>query len=389
MDAAAFNYIDNRRVNKMDDRIKVIVTRLQNCAHIPCSKTVTLGFDGFLDCIMRVVKNKTNQDEYDFFSSMEEFGSYIIGKSGKSCNIELKEQVTKIGGNMPILANAMGKLGFRVNCVGAMGYPKLKEQFSMISENCTLISVAEPGYTNALEFDDGKVLLAKMENLEQITWKSIIEIVGLDRLRGLFAESQLIGMLNWSEIEHSSDLWDGILNEIIPFNAPKKEQFLLFDICDCSKRNKVSISYALKQIERFAEHYTVILSMNENESRLVYQTLYDDKLCDDLECIGKRIYSRINIDILVVHPIKYSIAWDKNGMHKVDGIFIKNPKLSTGGGDNFNAGFCTGLLLKLDMPSTLLLANAMSSYYVKHGHSPDMEQLWQFLHGRETLPGQH
>lgn len=85
---------------------------------------------------------------------------------------------------MPILANALGISGVRVNCIGAMGRTKIEEEFkNMANNNCTLYSVAEPGYTTALEFNDGKIMLAQMKSIEDITWESIKLAVGLDRLK--------------------------------------------------------------------------------------------------------------------------------------------------------------------------------------------------------------
>ncbi len=51
----------------------------------------------------------------------------------------------------------------------------------------------------------------------------------------------------------------------------------------------------------------------------------------------------------------------------------------TGGGDNFNAGFCYAQLNKLDLYQSLLVANAVSGYYVKTGISLNAEQLKDFL----------
>ena len=54
---------------------------------------------------------------------------------------------------------------------------------------------------------------------------------------------------------------------------------------------------------------------------------------------------------------------------------VEAPKISTGGGDNFNAGFCLGQLLGLGYRDSMLLGMAVSGYYVENGKSPSAQEL--------------
>src|SRR5688572_32363554 len=71
-------------------------------------KTITAGFDGFIDTIARIIKKKQEHNPPDFFSTIKQFGEYITDKHSASFSLELEEQSIKLGGNMPIMANAMG-----------------------------------------------------------------------------------------------------------------------------------------------------------------------------------------------------------------------------------------------------------------------------------------
>ena len=51
----------------------------------------------------------------------------------------------------------------------------------------TGFSVAEPGHTDAVEFDDGKVMLGKMESLNELTWDTIQNEVGQEQLKKIFS----------------------------------------------------------------------------------------------------------------------------------------------------------------------------------------------------------
>jgi hypothetical protein len=365
----------------MYDKIENLINFLKNNMDSLKIKNAMVGFDGFIDSIFYVVKNKKNKERINLFQCIEEFGSYIISRKGKSCTFELNRQVEKIGGNMPILAAALGKLGIQVDCIGALGFPEIKDVFrSMADTNCNLFSVSEPGYTSALEFNDGKILFAQMNDIDNITWNSIKDIIGFKKIVRFFLNSNLIGIVNWSEVEDSNSIWEGIINDIFPIHIPNKKQIMYFDLADCSKRYEEDILHALDLINSFANHYKVILGMNENEAIFVFEALYNNKSCCNLESMGDRIFERLHIDILVIHPREYSIAWYKNSRYRIDNQYIEFPKLSTGGGDNFNAGFAAAQLIDLDIESSLILANSIAGYYIKYGLSPDQEQLISYLH---------
>ena len=115
----------------MKNNIKRIIKQIQDAEFTLQGKQVTIGFDGFIDSIVRVVKDRKDQDNFTTFNDMGEFGNYIVSKKGKSCSLELDEQTTKIGGNMPIFAMALGSFGVNVNCIGAMGYPDVKTSLNL------------------------------------------------------------------------------------------------------------------------------------------------------------------------------------------------------------------------------------------------------------------
>ena len=60
-------------------------------------------------------------------------------------------------------------------------------------------------------------------------------------------------------------------------------------------------------------------------------------------------------------------------------FLCKEPKILTGGGDNFNAGFCFSLFDEFNLRESLVIANAVSGSYVKTGISPDVPALREFL----------
>ena len=63
----------------------------------------------------------------------------------------------------------------------------------------------------------------------------------------------------------------------------------------------------------------------------------------------------------------------------VDGPFTDTPKISTGAGDHFNAGFCLANILGLSDEEAVAAAVGTSGYYVRNAASPSLADLIQFL----------
>ena len=225
-------------------------------------------------------------------------------------------------------------------------------------------------------------MLAKMDAVEDITWDSIKAIVGIENIIKLFKESHVIGLVNWSEIENSSSIWAGIIYEVLIHLQADKRKIMFFDLSDCSRKPKEDLMQALKMLKLFNKYFKVILGLNENEARLVFNTLGGSENTEDIRSIGRFLFSNLGIDLLVIHPRKYSLAWDIHGEYSSDHFYIESPKISTGSGDNFNSGFCAAQVLNLDIPNSLLLADAVAGFYLIHGVSPDMNMLMAFLNNQ-------
>ncbi|WP_153800437.1 PfkB family carbohydrate kinase [Foetidibacter luteolus] len=344
------------------------------------TKTVTAGFDGFVDTIVKIIASKTPDGQPAYFNTIEDFGKYILQKSGASFSLEQEQLHIKLGGNMPITATALGSLGINVNCIGALGYPAIHKAFNDMPNTCKLYSFAEPGTSTACEFTDGKMMIAQMGSLNNLNWSDIKNTIGEKLLVELYRDAQLWCMVNWSEIDASTGIWKGLLQDVIPAAYTEREKkAAFFDLSDCSKRSAESIQEALDLVQVFSAYAGVIISLNRNEAGIVYQTLYGRDAGPEIQDTAQEIFSRLKVDILVLHTSKKAVVVTGEGSFKAESFFTGQPVMSTGAGDNFNAGFCTAQLLQLDAHSSLLLANAVSGYYVRTGHSPQLMDVLNFL----------
>lgn len=340
-----------------------------------------MGFDGFVDQILQVVETRENAEKYTRMKYLKDFGAKISKAAGLSTSVEFIPINSKLGGNGPIMTNALASFGLDVTYIGALGVPSIDTVFQPMLDKCKVISIANPGQTDAVEFLDGKLMIGKRQSLKDVNWDKLKQGVGIENLIELVDESKLIGLENWTMLPYMTDIWRGMLTEVLPHIDANKEKYIFFDLADPEDRLKVDIIDALSVIQEFSSKFKVILGLNLKEAIEIGDIL---KVSDgfapiDLKTLSTEISKMLNIYCLVVHPVKEAVAVCNGEYFHTLGPFEPNPKLTTGAGDNFNAGFCLGQVLGLSPKESLIIGTATSGFYVRNAASPTFSQLIDFL----------
>lgn len=372
----------------MPDRIQTTrqaAAGLRKLARTADKTPVLIGFDGFVDSIIQVVDKRTGVDSYEPIGTIDQFGQRISAAAGQSSNFELVTTLEKLGGNGPIMANAMASAGLAVTYVGALGYPELHPVFDDFARRAEVLSVANPGFTDALEFRDGKLMLGKYQALADLTYLAVENAIGADNFRRIVGHSRLIGMVNWTMLTQMETIWQQMLD--VTLAAAGGDRKLIFiDLADPAKRTRGDIARALGLISKLDSKADVILGLNLSESSQVADVLGvaiqgDHEAAIESTCAA--LCKKLNIYGVVVHPRKSAAAAVRtaNGIQtgKFVGPFTAKPKLSTGAGDNFNAGFCLGQLAGLGVLESVCCGTHTSGFYVRNAHSPSLTELANFL----------
>ena len=87
----------------------------------------------------------------------------------------------------------------------------------------------------------------------------------------------------------------------------------------------------------------------------------------------------MRLDTIVVHPREGAAAASEDGAAWFDGPFTSTPRLSTGAGDHFNAGFALAQVHGLPLAQCLAVGCAVSGAYVRDAESPSLERLVGFM----------
>ncbi len=345
-----------------------------------------VGLDGFVDEIIHVVDKREDADHFERIPDISAFAARIADAAGKSTNIELVTQRVKLGGNGPIMANALGAFSVEVCYVGAVGYPQVTPVFKKLEQHGPVYPIAEPAHTDALEFADGKLMLGKMTPLNDLTWPNLLDRMGHAELKNRIEGSQLVSFVNWTMIPHLSEIWEAILQDgMLPDRSTG--QYAFFDLCDPEKRQPDDIQHAMTLLGRFRQHFKVILGLNEKEA-LELAEVYGLPIGEDSPegrcALAERLFKALDVDVLVVHPVAYALVVTADETCWVEGPFVEKPVITTGAGDHFNAGFCLGNLLGLSPQHSLLLGVSSSGHYVRSGRSPRVDDLIGLLNDWPT-----
>ena len=341
------------------------------------SDKVIVGFDGFIDEIIHVVAERTDDSNYTRIETIKDFSSKVAAASGLSANVEFVPQQVKLGGNGPILANALLAQGYKADYIGALGKGNVNSVYKEFSEKCSkVISLTDPGHTDALEFNDGKLMLAKMNNLVDVNWEELLKYSSVDELINLTKEAKLLAFTNWTELPNFNSLLEGFNNEVL--SKVDHRPYVFIDLADPAKRTDEDVLKVITLIKDLERNANVIFGLNENESLTIARLCGIDE--DDFVKRAVEIRKQLDLHTVVIHPIAGAAVASRNGdVGWVDGPYTKTPKLTTGAGDNFNSGFCNGMLSGLNGVEACAVGVCTSGFYVRNCHSPSKQELVGFM----------
>lgn len=346
------------------------------------TKLAVVGFDGFVDKIVTPVGLRTGHgDQFTPIATITEFGQRILAAAGKSTNIELFPRMEKLGGNGPIMANALLSGGAQVRYVGALGRPTIHPVFQDMARKSQAVSLCDPGVTIAAEFNDGKVMLGTMASLDEITYARIVETMGEGAFWDLLARADLVSLVNWTMIPHMSAIFVDLVERVFPM-LPPKERMFFFDLADPEKRSDGDLHFALTTIARFAQIGRTILGLNLKEGQHVNRLLGFPAQSEDekgLRAMARAIRQHLQIHCVVIHPTASAACATKDDTYWVPGPFTEKPLITTGAGDHFNAGFTMGQLIGLSPQASLATAVSTSGHYVRTARSPSLPEILAFL----------
>ena len=347
------------------------------------TRKALVGFDGFVDTIVTPVGLRRGPGE-DFtpIATLAEFGNRIVAAAGKSTNIELYPRIDKLGGNGPIMANALLASGMGVTYVGALGTPVVHPVFADMASRAKTYSLCDAAHTTAVECTDAKLMLGIMRSLDEVTYERICTVMGEANFHRELAAAGLLAFVNWTMIPNMTGIFHAIVEKVLPKLPVAPGRIFFFDLADPEKRSVEDLRAALAAISRFEPFGRVTLGLNLKEAQQVAAALAVAVPAEDeqtLRAAAAAIRAKLAVNTVVIHPRESAACATAAGTAWVPGPFTAQPLITTGAGDHFNAGFTTGQSLNLDPEGCLSVGVSTSGHYVRTGESPSLAKIETFL----------
>ena len=319
--------------------------------------TAAVGFDGYIDKITRVVKEKANEfHDNVFYNEISDFSLELNSMAGLSGDLEIVTQDVIPGGNGVNIANFLAELGNDVHLIANIEHPV----FNALHPKIKCHNYGLPGETVALEFNDGKIMLADTTEMKKAIISAINNNLLCEHIKKLYSTSKLCVFANWACMPEMQKLWNIAVSEVCKRSDHPK---IYLDLADFSKRNDSDIKELLGFISLIVKHETY-LGLNEKETILLAKKLGFSK--NDVMEAARFLYDVVKVDV-ITHAIGYSCYAGKYGDFITEGKTASSPIFSTGAGDSFSAAWCSAVIWGYDIPDGMSFANNAAYHFVTTG----------------------
>jgi sugar/nucleoside kinase (ribokinase family) len=339
----------------------------------PSGGDVVFGFDGYVDNVRQAGTNAGASDG-DRITTLSEFGEEIVTSAAadSSLSISWERRGQRTGGHVSHLSRAYQTLGFDPTLVGMCGDP-VRDIFEEEFEACTLYSLGNPGITDAIEFDDGKLMLMENGGAGTLDWETIRSRVGVETLVDELDGAKLLGIGYWAVMPEMAGILDGLRETVFPELSAPPEHVLL-DPANIRELDPEILESIVSATGRLADEVDVTVSANRYETKELAAVL-GAHTSDELRADARVAFDFLAVDRFVGHSVDESVVVRDDGTTSVRVAPVESPELTTSAGDHFNAGLSLGLVEGVSEEAAVVLGNALAREFVRTGETPTYDDV--------------
>jgi hypothetical protein len=355
----------------MSNTMKKYADYLQNI-----SGKILLGCDGFVDETYEIVEVRRSQSDFTAMKNLKQFGELLVERADGGVGLELVPKRRCEGGFAINTGRVAAFLGLKPSLPGLYGNQSIDPAYHEFEENCNLLSLGDPALTIALEFSDGKVLMSNLEAVSNLSWEQFKTHFGDEKLKEMFSGVDILGLGYWSLTANFDGIFQGFMDQYETLTPPRR---MFFDFADIKKKSSESFIKSLELIKSYNSKIPMTFSLNEHEvlelcSRVGVERpeLTPAAIASALTIVREKI----GFDELVVHTPEFAAASSAaEGEAYALQARQTNVVRLAGAGDSFNGGFLCASLGDLPLKERLVVANAVTAFFVTHATAPTKEEL--------------
>ena len=340
------------------------------------SGKILLGCDGFVDETYEIVEVRKSQAEFTPMKKLRQFGELLVERADGGVGLELVPKRRCEGGFGINTGRVAACLGLKPCLPGLYGTPTIDPAYDEFKEICDLESLGEPALTIALEFSDGKVLMSDLQAVSNLSWEHFKTHFGEEKLKELFSGVDILGLGYWSLTANFDGLFLGFMEQYETATPPRR---MFFDFADIKKKSSESFIKSLELIKSFNSKIPMTFSLNEHEVLELFSRVGVKRPELTPPAIASALTiarEKIGFDELVVHTPEFAAA---SSAAEGEAYAIQDRQTNVvrlaGAGDSFNGGFLCASLGDLPLKERLVVANAVTAFFVTHATGPTKEEL--------------
>lgn len=337
---------------------------------------ILLGCDGFVDETYQIVEERKSQSDFTAIQDLKKFGELIVARADGGVGVEIVPKRRCEGGFGINTGRIAACLGLKPVLPGLYGENEIDPAYEEFKESCELTSLGDPALTLAFEFENGKLLMSDLQAVSNLKWADFEKHFGADKLKEIFSDVDILGLGYWSLTAHFDDLFKGFMAQYETLKPPRR---MFFDFADIKKKSSESFVKSLELIQRYNSKIPMTFSLNEHEVMELFLRIGVECAEETPEAIAAALTiarKKIGFDELVVHTPEFAAA-----SSATDGEAFAIQERQTnvirlaGAGDSFNGGYICASLGDLPIKQRLVIANAVTAFFVTRATGPNKEQL--------------
>lgn len=221
----------------------------------------------------------------------------------------------------------------------------------------------------------------------EVLWHSIRNEEVVRELRLLFQNCSTIAFDDWANIAGASDLWDGLLSEVIkPIHRTDLE--FIFYFGDSTEKRSFQVDMALDLIGTFSNRGKVTLALDESEAIKLWMILNGIQ-ADTAEAqqasvnLKKKYFSifrTVNIAQLLIYSSNTALLFSNDEQFAISRKSVDySAEISKDARQNFIEGFSMGLLMGMDAVHSLALGLCVFGAYAEPEYTADKPFLITYI----------
>jgi len=206
-------------------------------------------------------------------------------------------------------------------------------------------------------------------------------------LSELFQACRTIAFDDWADVANSSDLWDGLLRDVIRPLA-KKDLDFIFYLGDPAERLSFQVDEILDIISEFSKHGRVTFCLDESEAIKLWMVLNGESpdstlnafALSDLKKKYFSIFRTMTVDRLLIYSVNDALVYSEDQQFVLTRQVVDyDLEIAKDARDNFIAGFAMGLILQLDIKYCIALGLIVFGAHGDNNSNPDKDALLTYI----------